>query len=106
MKYKIIATKNKVSMKSSIETFDGELLQDKITKMLELGEPIEATDPMIYTPKEEGVMPQYDIRTDKWEIAEKAMTKVTEQKEIQRAEMQAMKAGKTIQKENLAKEGV
>lgn len=32
--------------------------------------------PIIYTDKKEGVKPQYDIRTDKWEIAQNAMNYV------------------------------
>ena len=32
--------------------------------------------PLIYTPKEDGVRPEYDIRTDKWQIAINAMDRV------------------------------
>ena len=36
----------------------------------ETNEPIGETAPMIYTKKTDGVIPAYDIRTDKWEIAQ------------------------------------
>ena len=32
--------------------------------------------PLIYTPKEDGVKPEFDIRTDKWQIAINAMDRV------------------------------
>ena len=44
----------------------------KIKKMLENKEPIEAMTPLIYTERKEGVIPQYDIRTDRFEIAREA----------------------------------
>ena len=36
-------------------------------------EPIEDGAEIIYTEKKLGVQPQYNIRTDKWEIAQEAM---------------------------------
>lgn len=49
----------------------------KIKKMLENKEPIEAMTPLIYTERKEGVIPQYDIRTDKFEIAREARDSIT-----------------------------
>ena len=46
---------------------------------METGEPIKDTTPLIYTPKEKGVMPQYDVRTDKWDIAQNAMDRVNKE---------------------------
>lgn len=37
--------------------------------------PIEGGSPDIFTPMKDGVLPQYDPRTDKWEIAQEAKTK-------------------------------
>ena len=31
--------------------------------------------PIIYTERKDGVLPAYDIRTDRWEIAQEAMAK-------------------------------
>ena len=44
--------------------------------MTENNEPIGETAPLIYTPRKDGVIAAYDIRTDKWEIALDAMSKV------------------------------
>lgn len=35
--------------------------------------PIQVMSPMIYTAREDGVQPQYDIRTDKWVVAQMAL---------------------------------
>ena len=34
---------------------------------------LEKGAPIIYTERKDGVLPAYDIRTDRWEIAQKAM---------------------------------
>ena len=47
---------------------------------METGEPIKDTTPLIYTPKEKGVMPQYDVRADKWDIAQNAMDRVNKER--------------------------
>jgi hypothetical protein len=54
----------------------GENIITKIERIMDEGEPIEDTAPLIYTPKKNGVEPQYDIRTDKWAIAMQAMDRV------------------------------
>ena len=39
-------------------------------------EPITDGAPIIYTERKDGVLPEYDIRTDRWDIAIDAMDKV------------------------------
>lgn len=56
-----------------VESFEGESIETKVAKLLENNEPITDGAPIIYTEKKDGVLPQYDIRTDKWEIALSAM---------------------------------
>ena len=55
-----------------VESYEGQSIEDRCKKLVETGEPIKDTSPIIYTPKEKGVMPQYDVRADKWEIAQNA----------------------------------
>lgn len=55
------------------ECIVGEMLCTKIARMMYNKEPITAESPIIYTAKKDGVLPQYDIRTDRWEIAQEAM---------------------------------
>ena len=57
----------------NVETFEGESIEEKVQKLIENNEPITDGAPIIYTEKKDGVLPQYDIRTDKWDIAQSAM---------------------------------
>ena len=68
----------RILYKSSLQTelTEGERLECKIERMTENNEPIGETAPLIYTPRKDGVIAAYDIRTDKWDIALDAMNKV------------------------------
>ena len=47
-----------------IELQEGETMEQKVAKLVENNEPITDGAPIIYTEKKDGVLPQYDIRTD------------------------------------------
>lgn len=64
-----------------IEMIDrGETLIKKCQRILDEGEPLTDGAPMIYTPKQAGVKPECNVRTDKWEIAMEAMDRVNNYK--------------------------
>lgn len=63
-----------------VESYEGQSIEDRCKKLVETGEPIKDTSPLIYTPKEKGVMPQYDVRADKWAIAQEAMDRVNRER--------------------------
>lgn len=56
-----------------IPVYDGESIETKVERVVQNKEPIEDGAEIIYTEKKQGVQPQYDIRTDKWEVAQEAM---------------------------------
>ena len=58
------------------ESYEGETIETKIMRIVENKEPIEDGAPLIYTERKDGVQPEYNVRTDKWEIALDAMDKV------------------------------
>lgn len=60
----------------SVETFEGETIETKVNRIVNNGEPIKDGAPIIYTERKDGVLPEYDIRTDRWDIAIEAMDKV------------------------------
>ena len=60
--------------------YDGESIETKCRRIMEEKTPITDGAPIIYTPKEQGVLPAYDIRTDKWDMAIMAMDAVNKQK--------------------------
>lgn len=55
---------------------EGENIIIKVRRILDENEPLTDGAPLIYTPKEDGVKPEFDIRTDKWQIAIDAMDRV------------------------------
>lgn len=65
--------KYKPTFIGDVEPFEGEPIEKKVAKLIENNEPITDGAPIIYTEKKDGVLPQFDIRTDKWNIAQSAM---------------------------------
>lgn len=59
-----------------VETTEGETIEEKVQRVVENKEPIEDGAPIIYTERKDGVIPAYDIRADKWDIALNAMDQV------------------------------
>lgn len=70
MKRKILTIKPTTGF---IPVYEGESIETKVERVVQNKEPIEDGAEIIYTEKKQGVQPQYDIRTDKWEIAQEAM---------------------------------
>lgn len=65
--------------KSRITTndlMDGTSIEEQMRKALEGKEPIKATAKINYTERKDGVLPQFDIRTDRFEMALLATDKV------------------------------
>lgn len=55
------------------DSIEGETIEQKIDRIVNNGEPIKDGAPIIYTDRAEGILPEYDIRTDRSEIAVEAM---------------------------------
>lgn len=64
----------------------GESLEDKVRRVIDNQEPIEQISPIIYTERKDGVLPQYDIRTDRFEVAQTAMDQVSRMRITKRME--------------------
>jgi len=65
-------------------SYEGETLEKKINRIVNNKEPIKDGAPIIYTDRKDGVKPEYDIRTDRWEEAISAMDMVTKSRLAQR----------------------
>ena len=85
----------KINNVGTIRLKEGEYIEEKVRRITENGEPIEDGAPIIYTERKDGVNPAYDIRTDRWEIAQSAMEQVGNNK----SKIIAMKIA---QRENLS----
>lgn len=66
----------KTSIKQN-DSYEGETIEQKIVRIMSNKEPISDGAPLVYTDRKDGVLPDYDIRTDRFEIAVDAMDKVT-----------------------------
>ena len=63
---------------TNYEFQEGERIETKVSRITENNEPITDGAPIIYTKREDGVLPAYDIRTDRWEVAQQAMEAVNQ----------------------------
>lgn len=65
-------------IKTNYEFQIGESIENKVRRITENNEPITDGAPIIYTNRDDGVLPAYNIRTDRWEIAQEAMEAVNQ----------------------------
>lgn len=65
-------------IKTNYEYQKGESIENKVRRITENNEPITDGAPIIYTNRDDGVLPAYNIRTDRWEIAQQAMESVNQ----------------------------
>ena len=65
-------------IKTNYEFQIGESIENKVRRITENNEPITDGAPIIYTNREDGVLPAYNIRTDRWDIAQQAMDAVNQ----------------------------
>lgn len=65
-------------IETNYEYQSGETIEAKVRRITENNEPITDGAPIIYTNREDGVLPAYNIRTDRWEIAQQAMDAVNQ----------------------------
>lgn len=75
MKYPKKYTKRSLIDFEPIETREGENIETKVRRLTEDKSPINDGAPIIYTERKDGVLPAYDIRADRFEIAQEAMQK-------------------------------
>lgn len=59
---------------------EGEPIEYKVERIMNNEEPISDGAPQIFTERKDGVIPDFNIRTDKWEYAIDAMDKVQKSK--------------------------
>lgn len=68
--------KNQIKNNSKLNvntSYEAEPIEAKVRRIINNGEPITDGSPLIYTERKDGVLPGYNIRTDRWETALDAM---------------------------------
>lgn len=91
IRHKII-NKSNFDINNSVE---GETIEQKVERITVNKEPITDSAPIIYQERKEGVLPGYDHRTDRWEVAREAMDKVQKSKIAKREERQKERENKS-----------
>lgn len=76
------------------DTYEGESIETKVRRILNNKEPITDSAPLIYTERKDGVLPEYDIRTDRFEVAVDAMDIVDKSHKAKREERHKPKEAK------------
>lgn len=75
-KMKTVRIKNKHNM-HSVRLYEAESIEEKVRRIVNENEPIEDGAPIIFQERIDGVKPEFNIRTDRWEVAIEAMDKVS-----------------------------
>lgn len=57
-------------------SIEGESIERSLERIIENKEPIDNSRGLIYTERKDGVLPAYDIRTDRFELAVEATDKI------------------------------
>ena len=65
-------------IKIDTKFLDGQTIENQIARAMSVNEPIDNSSPLQFTKRADGVLPDFDIRTDKWEISQRAMTAVAD----------------------------
>lgn len=65
---------------------EGETIEQKVDRVVNNKEPITDGAPIIFTERKDGVMPGFDIRTDRFEVAIEAMDKLDSANKAKRQE--------------------
>lgn len=71
--------------------FEGESIEREVERLTTEKTPIESVSPQIFTEAKDGVLPEYDIRTDRWDIAMEAMDAVAASYRAKRENYQKQK---------------
>ena len=76
---KIITNKTSIVR---LESREGETIEAKVRRIMSNNEPISDQAPLIYTERKDGINPDYDIRSDRFDYALDAMSKIEKSKRV------------------------
>ena len=89
-----------------VEQYAGETIEEKVRRILEDHEPLEDEGiQTLYSARGEGVLPETNIRTDRWDLAAEAMDIATKAREAQRNDKEAKAKLAKEARDGMNKEG-
>lgn len=96
MKWKLELPKSRIYVTAVKE---GESIEQKMRRVTTSKEPIDNVAPLLFTDRKDGVLPEYDHRTDRFELAMEAMdrgysTRVAVREAQLKAAVEKVKEGK------------
>lgn len=83
-RYEVVLNVGKLSINNS---YEGETIETKVRRITENKEPISDGAPVIYTDRKDGTRPEFNIRTDRFDIALDAMDYVNRSRTAKRMEV-------------------
>jgi len=89
--------RHRITQKTNITrnvSTEGELIEQKVERIMVNKEPIEDGAPVIHTERKFGVLPEYDIRTDRFDLALEATGHIERSAKIKRMKGIAEREGK------------
>nr|WAE43668.1 MAG: hypothetical protein [Microviridae sp.] len=88
------------------EMYTGETIEEKIRRIMEDKEPVDNEGvQLVYSARADGVLPETNIRTDRWDLATEAMDIASKAKKAQRDDKEAKEKLAKEAKEGMKKEG-
>lgn len=85
--YKMFRSRRPSKTSLSVKrNFEGETIEMKVRRYLQEGSAINDTSPLIFTERSQGVLPDYNIRTDKLEAALEAADYVSKSRRAKRGQ--------------------
>lgn len=70
----------------NFDIYEGESIETEMQRATTMKQPIDNGSPIIYTDRADGVRAEFNIRTDRWEIAQDAMDIVSKTQTAKRME--------------------
>jgi hypothetical protein len=68
------------------DSYEGETIEERVQRIMNNREPITDGAPEIYTERKDGVRPEHNIRTDRFELATDAMDRISKERVTKREE--------------------
>lgn len=77
---------NKAEMTAKNDIYEGQSIEEYVRQCTQTNQPIENTAPMIFTARKDGVIYEYNIRSDRWDKALEMMDRYSKAVTAKRAE--------------------
>lgn len=86
-------------VQTGVEAYEGDTIEQRVEKIMNNNEPITDGATQLFTDRADGVIPEYDVRTDKWDQAIDMTTEISKRKfEARQKRIDERIKGKAVEK--------